>query len=306
MLEARFGRGICERFLFPYNEKLYACDLATLDTDAMGRFFPYADLTDIVRNMKQPDNASYNGTFTYPRGGAFEYVKALASAVRPGTIELGEALVAVDLDRKVARTTRREIRFERLVSSAPFNRFAAMCGLEHDPATWAWNKVLVFNFGFDAKGQRDVHWVYYPSRNTAFYRVGWYDNIFDEDRLSLYVELGFASDARIDVEQARARALEDLTLEGVVDGQRLVAEHAVVMDPAYVHITEGVARRARPPDVTDARARRMVARAIRRLDVLRDRGQHRRGARPRRDLDGPMIPRKTFPQAPLFNRQTIS
>src|SRR5580658_2468808 len=116
MLEARFGRGICERFLFPYNEKLYACDLATLDKDAMGRFFPYADLTDIVRNMKAPDNASYNATFTYPEGGAIEYVKALASAVREGGVSLSEGLVDVDLERKVARTTRREIRFERLVS----------------------------------------------------------------------------------------------------------------------------------------------------------------------------------------------
>ena len=29
----------------------------------------------------------------------------------------------------------------------------------------------------------------------------------------------------------------DLEREGVVTGQRLVAEHSVVLDPAYVHIT---------------------------------------------------------------------
>jgi len=241
MLFARFGAGICERFLFPYNEKLYACDLASLDKDAMGRFFPYADLTDIVRNMKAPDNASYNATFTYPEGGAIEYVNAIASATRPDAVSLGEGLVAVDLGRKVARTTKREIRFERLVSSVPFNRFAAMCGLQHDPAVWAWNKVLVFNLGFDAKGQKDVHWVYYPDRETVFYRAGWYDNIFDADRLSLYVEIGFPSDAPLgegEVSRLRDRVLTDLRREGVVTGQRLVADHSVVLDPAYVHITK--------------------------------------------------------------------
>ena len=72
MLYARFGRSIAEKFLIPYNEKLYATDLATLDPDAMGRFFPHADLTDIIRNMKQSDNASYNAIFTYPEGGAIE------------------------------------------------------------------------------------------------------------------------------------------------------------------------------------------------------------------------------------------
>jgi protoporphyrinogen oxidase len=241
MLMARFGASICEKFLFPYNEKLYACDLATLDKDAMGRFFPYADLTDIVRNMKQPDNASYNATFTYPEGGAIEYVRALASAVPGAAVALEERLLAVDLVHKVARTNRREIRFDRLVSSAPFNQFVAMCGLDHDPDTWAWNKVLVFNFGFDGKGQRDVHWAYYPSRETSFYRTGWYDNIFDADRLSLYVEVGFPKDAVLDrgaVEAMRERVLSDLRQEGVVTGQRLVAEHCVVLDPAYVHITK--------------------------------------------------------------------
>jgi protoporphyrinogen oxidase len=238
MLYARFGRGICERFLVPYNEKLYACDLATLDRDAMGRFFPHADLTDIIANMRVANNASYNATFTYPEGGAIEYVNALASGVRAGGIALGEGLVSVDLDRKVARTTAREIRFERLVSSVPFHRFADVCRLDHDPATWAYNKVLVFNFGFDKKGKTGVHWAYYPSKATSFYRIGWYDNIFDTDRMSLYVELGFPKDAAIDVPAMRARVLEDLRREGVVTDQKLVAEHSVVMDPAYVHITQ--------------------------------------------------------------------
>jgi protoporphyrinogen oxidase len=238
MLRARFGESICAKFLFPYNEKLYACDLALLDKDAMGRFFPFADLTDIVANMKRPDNASYNATFTYPEGGAIEYVRAIASAVRANGIALDEGLVAVDLEHKVAQTTRRSIRFEHLVSSAPFNRLAAMCGLHHDTSVWAWNKVLIFNFGFDAKGQKGVHWTYYPDRETVFYRVGWYDNILDGDRLSLYIEIGFPKDAVIDVESARTRVLRDLRREGVVTTQHLVAEHSVVLDPAYVHITK--------------------------------------------------------------------
>jgi protoporphyrinogen oxidase len=239
MLSARLGKSICEKFLFPYNEKLYACDLATLDVDSMGRFFPHADLTDIVRNMKHPDNGGYNATFTYPEGGAIEYVRAIASAVRPGGIALQEALVAVDLREKVARTTRREIRYDRLVSSAPLNRFAAMCGIDHDPSVWAWNKVLIYNLGFDTKGDKGMHWVYYPARETSFYRVGWYDNIFDTDRLSIYVELGFPRDARIDAEALQPKVLADLKREGVVTGQRLVAAHSVVLDPAYVHITKG-------------------------------------------------------------------
>jgi len=239
MLYARFGRGIAEKFLIPYNEKLYACDLSTLDKNAMGRFFPHADLTDIIRNMRVADNTSYNSTFTYPEGGAFEYVKALASAVRRDAVSTDEPLLSIDLERRVARTPRRELAFERLVSSAPFNRLLRIAGVEHDASVFTWNKVLVFNLGFDRKGPKDVHWVYYPNPDRVFYRVGFYDNIFDTDRLSVYVEVGFPRDAAIDVPAVRARVLRDLEHEGVTTpDHRLVAEHSVVMDPAYVHITE--------------------------------------------------------------------
>jgi protoporphyrinogen oxidase len=246
MLYARFGRSIAEKFLIPYNEKLYACDLATLDKDAMGRFFPHANLTDIIRNMRAPDNASYNATFSYPEGGAIEYIKALASEVRPGGIALEEPLVGIDLANRVARTTKREIRFERLISSAPFDKLVKVTGLAHDASAFDWNKVLVFNLGFDKKGPRAVHWVYYPDPARSFYRVGFYDNIFDSDRLSLYVELGYARDARVDAAAALPRVLDDLRAEGVISDHRLVDHHSVVMDPAYVHITQtSIAEHAR-------------------------------------------------------------
>ncbi|MGQ0506729.1 MAG: protoporphyrinogen/coproporphyrinogen oxidase [Myxococcaceae bacterium] len=239
MLHARFGRSIAEKFLIPYNEKLYATDLARLDKDAMGRFFPHADLTDIIRNMKAgTDTSSYNATFTYPEGGAIEYVKAIASELDPKQISLNEKLLSVELAGKVAKTTRRELRYERLISSMPFNRLLQIAQVKHDPSVFTWNQVLVFNLGFDRKAARDVHWLYFPARACSFYRVGYYDNIFDTDRLSLYVELGFPAGAAIDVPAMRERVLRDLKTQGVTTDHQLVAEHSVVMDPAYVHITQ--------------------------------------------------------------------
>lgn len=236
MLYARFGRSIAEKFLIPYNEKLYATDVSALDRDAMGRFFPYAELTEVIRNMRQPDNASYNATFTYPAGGAIEYVHAVASEVDPSAIHLQEPVLAVDLERRVATTSKGEYHYRRLVSTAPLPALLALCGLPVDD-TWAWNRVLVFNLGFDAKGPEDVHWLYVPSRERSFYRVGFYDNILGQPRMSLYVEVGFPRQGELDVAATRARVLEDLQREGLVTSQRLVAEHSVVMDPAYVHVT---------------------------------------------------------------------
>ncbi len=245
MLFARFGQSIAEKFLIPYNEKLYACDLATLDKDAMGRFFPHASIDDIVRNMKTPDNGGYNATFTYPRGGAIEYIHALLVDLPKAAVSLGERLVKVDLDAHVATTTKRALSYDKLVSSAPLPILLQACGVPHDASAFSYNRVLVFNLGFDKKGPSNVHWSYFPDRAVSFYRVGFYDNIFgpevpkgtQSDRMSLYVEIGLNRNEAVDVEARRARVLADLVREKIVTDHRLLAWHSVVMDPAYVHIT---------------------------------------------------------------------
>ncbi|MAQ13743.1 MAG: LPS biosynthesis protein [Sandaracinus sp.] len=240
MLYAKFGRAIADKFLVPYNEKLYATDLSRLDVDAMGRFFPYADVDDVIRNFRRPENGSYNATFTYPERGAIQYVHALARDIDPARIALEERVVSIDLQARVARTTHREIRYQSLVSSMPLPTLLRLCGVPFDESIYSWNVVQVFNLGFDRKGPEGCHWVYFPQRELSFYRVGFYDNIFGTDRMSMYVELGRSAgfEASADeIEATRAQVIEDLRSVGFVDDHRLVSSHHVLLDPAYVHIT---------------------------------------------------------------------
>ena len=109
--------------------------------------------------------------------------------------------------------------------------------MPHVAEVFTSNQVLVFNLGFDRKGLSGIHWMYFPDRELSFYRVGWYDNILDGDRMSLYVEIGAPQAAVLDVPALRERVLADLAREGIVDGHRLVAHHDVTLDPAYCHIT---------------------------------------------------------------------
>lgn len=256
MLEDRLGRAICERFLIPYNEKLYACDLDSLDADAMGRFFPHTTFDELMRHIRSPHDASYNANFTYPKGGAVEYVRALLRDLPDDAVSLNESLVSVDLLRKTATTTKRKLRYERLVTSVPLPTTLRMCGVSIRPGVFSWNRVLVFNLGFDGKGRDDAHWVYFADRALPFYRVGFYDNIHAAEassdagkRMSLYVEVGLPAVGEVDVDKLRAAVLDGLRKERIVTDQRLIAEHHVLMDPAYVHITsqslEEVARQRR-------------------------------------------------------------
>ncbi|HET9420142.1 MAG TPA: FAD-dependent oxidoreductase, partial [Nocardioides sp.] len=240
MLYSRFGEGICEMFLVPYNEKVYATDLAGLDIEAMGRFFPQADAKELLAGLGDASPPTYNSTFTYPEGGAVEIVRALQHGIPPERIRLNEPVVQLDLRGHFAVTPRSTIEYDSLVSTAPLPTLLGLAGLPHDRDLYRHNKVLVFNLGFDRKGPSDVHWIYVPSREVCFYRVGFYDNIWPADRMSLYVEVGCRADADLSgdaIAAMQGRVMADLVSAGIVDGHHLVASHHVVLDPAYVHIT---------------------------------------------------------------------
>ena len=167
MLYARFGRGIAEKFLIPYNEKLYACDLATLDNDAMGRFFPArgpdrhrpqhegAGQRELQRDVHVPGGRRHRVRQRDRERGPARRHRARRSARRRS---ISSARVASDA-RSARSGSSGSSRRRRSTGSLRLARRRRTTR-----RVFTWNKVLVFNLGFDAKGQQDVHWVYYPDR----------------------------------------------------------------------------------------------------------------------------------------------
>ena len=101
MLYGKFGKSIVEKFLKPYNEKLYATDLTNLDVDAMGRFFPYADKEAIINNMKKSEVNSYNSSFLYPKNGAASFIQVLYDNLDKDKVLLNTSVVKIDTDKKI-------------------------------------------------------------------------------------------------------------------------------------------------------------------------------------------------------------
>lgn len=240
MLEAKFGKAITGKFLAPYNEKLYACDLKTLDSDAMGRFFPYASFKDTIDNMISSDNASYNAKFTYPREGAIMYVNSIAKHVKLEKVQVNRNVTSIDPIAKVLRVGNDVFSYQRLISSMPLPSLLNLCNYGGDVSSFSWNKVLVFNLGFNKKGlNRRDHWMYFPEKEISFYRVGFYDNIFGDSRLSMYVEIGLSQFQKRPKEEVTLKAiLKDLKKTGIIDdSHELLSYKSILMDPAYVHVS---------------------------------------------------------------------
>lgn len=245
MLYGKFGKSITEMFLKPYNEKLYAVDLTKLDKDAMGRFFPYADIKAIIDNMKQNKVNSYNNTFMYPKKGAQVIIDVLMKDIDENKILLNSVIQSINLeDKKVILTDGTEIYYEYLINSMPFDKFLKLTNNKEYidfSNELTYNKVLVFNLGFNKKSKyNDHHWLYFPDKNINFYRVGFYDNILGADKLSMYIEIGYPKGTVItdeDINRQLSLTLDNLKKCGIIDDTfSLVAYESIVMDPAYVHI----------------------------------------------------------------------
>lgn len=246
MLYGKFGKSITEFFLKPYNEKLYATSLDKLDKDAMGRFFPYANIDQIIRNMKESTSASYNDEFLYPKDGAEAFVKVLSNQIDKKQIKTNSLVTKIDLDQKYIIVNHgQKIAYDYLINTLPLNVFLELTGDKSDLKNrLSYNKVLVFNLGFDRPSPKyKEHWIYVPNKHFNFYRIGFYNNILQQEKLSLYIEIGFNKESQPDIEKELSQALSGLKEMGVIDKDfKLLESEAILMDPAYVHIETQTAK----------------------------------------------------------------
>jgi protoporphyrinogen oxidase len=226
------GDGICDKFVIPYNEKLYACDLNNLEYDSMGRFFPPAMKYEEL--AKENTSKSYNDTFIYPVKGSYEYVKSVLKRLDENKILLNTELIDIDVDNKIAKTNKGDIKFKHLISTLPFNK---LLNIQNTPHNLSANKVAVFNLGFDKGTDIKTHWRYFPN-NEVFYRVGFYNNILGQEKLSLYVEVGLKLSQSFNQETLLKQILNDLKECNIITDHKLIEHQFILMNPAYVHITK--------------------------------------------------------------------
>ncbi len=226
------GTGIAEHFMVPYNAKLWGVQAEEITSRWCQRFVPKPALEDIVAGAVGCNEKAmgYNASFLYPKqGGISSLAGALADAVGRERIHLGQRVVAVDLDRRVARTRDgHEIRFERLVNSAPLPSFVDTLADVPAEVKAARGKLRAtdtpyFNVGIDgALGQPD-HWIYVPEMRWPMYRVGSFSNALPamapDGCSSLYVEL---ANRDTPPAQLEAPVTEGLLAMGLIDDPKQV------------------------------------------------------------------------------------
>ncbi len=242
-----FGRGICDGFMFPYNEKLFRRKPADMTADWVSWAVPKPNLEEVVRGATGVTNTGmgYNATFRYPAAGGIGVLPA-ALARRVEHLRCDCPVTAVDLDaREVTLASGERLAYDKLVVTAPLPAFLAMTsggGLDwpsHTPRLDA-SVVACLNLGIAREGLGDgAHWIYFPDDDVPFYRAGFPSNFSDAvappGTSSMYVEIGLRKDDAYDPERLTAdmeRGLRDAGL--LLPRDTILVRDLVRVDPGYV------------------------------------------------------------------------
>jgi protoporphyrinogen oxidase len=239
------GAGIAKHFMIPYNQKLWTVSPRELTCEWMGRFVPGASLEQILDGALSDvaKNNGYNAQFGYPLKGGIEALpRAFAHSLK--NLYCGFEVTKLDMERKrVYFKNGENVAYDTLVSSIPLPRLIRMCpnvppSVQSAASMLRFTSVYNINFGVD-RNLGDKHWVYFPERRFAFYRVGFSHNFSPFQAppgcSSIYAEVSYSPWKPIDKSQIACRVKQDLlTLKILRRSDSVTAEHCLDIPCAYV------------------------------------------------------------------------
>jgi protoporphyrinogen oxidase len=260
LLLRTFGRAMCERFFFPYNEKMWRRPLEGLAPSGFHWNLARPDLDELLRGaLGIPSPAAYNATGWYPRpprGAATRGMEVLTRALarRVTRIHLQHTVECIDLKERMVMASGPDgpVRFRwahGCVSTLPLPQVIAMCAdapdaLRADCGSLRHNRVRSVMLSVEGERPHSPgHWRYYPSRDVRFTRLAFmceFDpHMAPSHGWSLLAEMPEPAETpRTRDDDLVDVVRRDVHRVGILPvGNHIVDAHVVDADPAYVVFT---------------------------------------------------------------------
>jgi protoporphyrinogen oxidase len=184
----KFGEGIADVFMLPYNRKVWAHDPSLMSATWVGDRVAPTDLRAVLKNLVfQTDDGAWgpNNTFRFPkRGGTGAIWKACADRLPSDRQLYNTSVVSVDLHNRTAiLSDGSRVAYDSLISSIALTELIKLTGRRDlDPIA---KRGLLSStshiVGLGLEGQppeslRKKNWIYFPESNCPFYRVTVFSN----------------------------------------------------------------------------------------------------------------------------------
>ncbi|MEE8317682.1 MAG: FAD-dependent oxidoreductase [Candidatus Omnitrophota bacterium] len=245
-IKKTFGPGIAEHFMLPYNKKFWTVEPRELMCDWLDGFVPVPSLEDTVTGAISSNTKpyGYNSRFWYPiRGGMSELVDGFLQGVR--NLQTNKKAVTIDQYRREIIFEDGTIRrFRYLINTIPLPDLCKILvnlprKVKEAFSMLKFTSIFVVNVGIKADDMTDRHWVYYPEKDIVFYRTGFPTNfsmdVAPSKRTSVYAEISYSDNKKIDKEAVISDTLRDLRLLGIVTKEKDI-EICVPIDIKYGYV----------------------------------------------------------------------
>ena len=248
-VDAVFGAGIANRFMRPYNFKVWAHPLEIMSKDWIAERVSVIDLKRILSNIvHERDELSWgpNNMFKYPLyGGTGGLYKRFQPYV-DDHLRLGCEVIEIDVERRMIRLADgSQDRYDVLISAMPIPellrrtrpnpeaQLAAASGLRHSSG-------LVVGVGVEGPCPSNKCWTYFPEASAPFYRVTYLSNyspnIAPDGHFLLLTETSYSDYKEEDRGTIVQRVIDGLVATRLIqpaDRERIVSTHTIDVEYFY-------------------------------------------------------------------------
>ncbi len=259
-----FGEGIAEHFMRPYNFKVWAYDLAELNTTWIGERVAVIDWKRALANVVTgSDDYGWgpNNRFKYPLGGTGDFYDRFEPLLRD-RLTLNTRLVSIDTGARRATFERESGErftdgYDALISTMPLDRLVldiiddAPAEMREAASRLKHSGGFMVGVGIRRPCPSTRSWMYFPGDDCPFYRVTYLSNYSPrmtpdpETHYSLLCETSFSPDKPEDEATILERTIAGLESVGLLEpGERDDIVSTWVKRVEYSYPTPSVERDA--------------------------------------------------------------
>ncbi len=233
-INATFGKGIARHFMIPYNKKFWTHPLGRMSCPWVDKFIPQLGLSEVVNGFfeNNSNHLGYNAFFWYPKkGGIIQLPMAFEEQI--GEVSKNCCVSQIDLKKKeITVKGRGKENFDTLILTIPLPELIKI--IKPIPSRIVdsfnrlrWNSIFNLNLGVEGACQEGKHWVYFPQKDTVFFRAGFFHNFSShtvpDGKSALYTEVSYPKNKLINKEKMVKRILTDLHKVGILNKDNKVA-----------------------------------------------------------------------------------
>lgn len=175
---ATFGKGITERYLLPYNRKVWNFEPRNMAVDWVKDRVPQPSVEDVFKSALGIETEGYTHQlfFYYPkRGGIYSLIQSFEKKCNGKiTKEFNTKSVKKEGNRWIVSDGKNEKIFDKIVSTIPITELVKIyqkvpMEVKRAARKLRYNSLITVLLGVDEKKINSFHWVYFPREEEGLF-----------------------------------------------------------------------------------------------------------------------------------------